>query len=923
MNLKKFTTLLFSFIAISLSAFSQSDTISAQTIVTKTIKYNGDYPFEKVYLHFDKPYYAVGDTIWFKAYITMDVTINDDMTKNKHLPTALSKVVYVDVLNARDSVVQRMKLPVTDGMGYGDIKLLQQSFKEGNYHVQAYTNWMRNFDPEYYFNKTIPVGTLMDKIDKNVYSTIQLSSQILKNGSAKIDAVIHYTTVDNRDYAGRKFSWRAQSNTEDDNIAKGRGITDAKGNINVSFTTNKISDLKTATLFADLDINNNTINRSFTLRNTASPVDVQFFPEGGNLINGIKSKVGFKAVKPDGLGIDITGTVTDNSGATVASLTTQHLGMGVFEFTPASGKTYKANVVFPGGQQTVYDLPAVKDNGMGIGINNTDPEKVIVTMNVSDAFFAINRNKRLTLLGQSGQVVCYAGQTALASKTYDITIPKSKFPSGVAKFTVFLGSDALTERVLFIQRNDQLKISLSTPKTTYGTRDQVPFNVTAKTPAGTPALANLSVTVIDDTKVPYNETAETTILTNLLLTSELKGYIEKPNYYFTNTSAKTAADLDVLMLTQGYRRVTFSDILANKTPTIKYSPEDGIAVSGTLRTASGMPVPNGIVNFYIQNMRISSTVNTNRDGEFIIPKLYFPDSAKAVVNARGNTNGNNMLIIVNNVTPQPPVPSVTAPDEIANIDTAMTNYLLNDKRINDNSHNLKEVVIKEKTEPKKQSHADFPFLIGLGAIPDHVFDGSRLSGCPTLYDCIKGQLPGITWDNDKFYITRNYNTGNKTEVAIYLDGNVTDYLRLQSVDPATIDQIEIYNNDGLSGLNRMDNTAGVLVISSKKAEKKPLDKKLLQELLTPQYSAVNFTPKGYYMTREFYSPKYDATKTGVLGGDLRTTIYWNPKLVTDKDTGTAKFDFFNADGTGTYRAIVEGIDDKGNIGRTVYRYTVR
>ena len=110
---------------------------------------------------------------------------------------------------------------------------------------------------------------------------------------------------------------------------------------------------------------------------------------------------------------------------------------------------------------------------------------------------------------------------------------------------------------------------------------------------------------------------------------------------------------------------------------------------------------------------------------------------------------------------------------------------------------------------------------------------------------------------------------------------------------------------------------------NKKEKKKPVDKELLAELTTPQYSAVKFEPKGFYMTREFYSPKYDATKTGALGGDLRTTIYWNPKVVTDKATGTAKFDFFNADGTGTYRAIIEGIDDKGNIGRTVYRYTVR
>lgn len=917
MNLRKITTLLFSLLAISLPAFSQSDTVSAQTIVNKTIKYNADYPFEKVYLHFDKPYYAVGDTIWFKAYITVDVTINDDMTRNKHLPTTFSKVLYVDILNARDSVVQRFKLPATDGFAYGDIKLLSERFKEGNYHVQAYTNWMRNFDPAYFFNKTIPVGSI---VDKSVFSNIRLTSQV-KNGTAKIDAVVHFTTADNRDYVTRRYNWHVQ-NAEDDNIAKGRGTTDAKGNMNITFSTNKIDELKTATLITDLDLGTNTVNRSFTLKNTAAAVDVQFFPEGGNLINGIKSKVAFKVVKPDGLGLDVTGIVTDNTGATVANISTQHLGMGVFELTPTAGKTYKAAINLPGGQ-TTYELPVAKDDGMTIAVNNADPEKVVVSVETSDAFFALNRNKRLTLLGQSGQVVCYAGQTALASKTYDITIPKSKFPSGVAKFAVFLGSDDLAERIVFIRRDDQLKIALSTPKSVFGTRDNVPFTVTAKTPANTPALANLSVTVIDEGKVPYNETSETTILTNLLLTSELKGYIEKPNYYFTGVNDKTAADLDVLMLTQGYRRISYQDILANKAPAIKYLPEDGIVVSGTLRTASGMPVPGGIVNFYVKNMRVSATVNTNKDGEFFIPKLYFPDSVKAVVNARGNTNGNNMLIIVNNITPQPPVPSITAPDEIANIDTVMSAYLQNDKKIAANSRNLKEVVIKDTRGPKKQSHQDYPMLTGLGNIPDHVMDGSRFTGCATLYDCLKGMIPGVTWDNDKLYISRNYNMGERTPMAIYMDGMPFDFLNLQSYDPKDVDQIEVYMNDGLSGLNKMDNTKGVIVISNKKEKKKPVDKELLNELLTPQYSAVKFEPKGFYMTREFYSPKYDATKTGALGGDLRTTIYWNPKVVTDKATGTAKFDFFNADGTGTYRAIIEGIDDKGNIGRTVYRYTVR
>jgi hypothetical protein len=919
MNLRKFVAILSIILVSCLSAFSQSDTVSVKTIVSKTIKYNSDYPFEKVYLHLDKPYYAVGDTIWFKAYVTADVTINDDMTKNKHLPTDSSKVVYVDILSSKDSIVQVIKLPVLAGMAYGNIILPKELYREGNYHIRAYTNWMRNFDPAYFFNKNIPLGTL---VDKNVFNNIILSGSV-KNNTAKVDAVIHYYTVDGRDYAGRKVSWRAQD-IDDETLGKGKGITDSKGNITISFTTNKTSGMNTATLTAGIDINSNIIANSYSLKNIASPTDVQFFPEGGDLINGIRSKVAFKAIAPNGSGIDVKGTITDNSNTIAATITAQHLGMGVFDLEPQAGKTYKAVLTFADGSQNTYDLPKAKDNGITLAINNTDPNRIALTITASDAFFAANKGKMVTILGQSGQVVCYAGQTSLTSKTYSANILRSKFPSGIVQFTIFSSNgEVQAERIAFVQRSDQLKIGLSTPKTSYGARDHVTFNVNAKTSAGLPALANLSVTVLDDKKVPFDDNSENTILTSILLTSELKGYIEQPNYYFNNITAKTSADLDVLMLTQGYRRVSYKEILADKQPAIKYPHEDGIDITGSLRTASGMPVSRGVINFYVKNMRVSATVTTTTNGDFKIPKLFFPDSVKAVINAKGSYNGNNLLIILNNSTSQSATPNINSPDEVINIDTTLNAFLQNDKKVSLNTHVIKEIVIKDVKYKKKISHQDFPLLVGLSGIPDHVIDGDRLSACPNLYECIKTTMPGVTWEQDKLYVSRDYNSGQRTPMAVYLNGMVVDFQDLVSVLPTEVDQIEIFNNDGVSGINRMNGTSGVIVISTKKQEKKKIDKELLNSLLTPQYSAINFSPKGYYTARTFYSPKYDVTKSGSFGGDFRTTIYWNPKVITDKTTGETTFDLFNADGTGTYRAIIEGIDAEGNIGRTIYRYKVQ
>ncbi|MFD2147136.1 hypothetical protein [Mucilaginibacter antarcticus] len=503
---------------------------------------------------------------------------------------------------------------------------------------------------------------------------------------------------------------------------------------------------------------------------------------------------------------------------------------------------------------------------MTLSVNNTDPEKITLTFAANDAFIQAGKNKTIAIVGKSGQLVCYAGQVPLLSKLYTATIPKAKFPSGVAQFTIFASNgDVLAERLAFIQRKDQLQLTLSTPKTSYTGRDLVPFTVGAKTPANQPALANLSVTVIDDRKVPFDENSEVTILTHQLLTADLKGYVEQPNYYFNKPSAATAADLDILMLTQGYRRFVYKDILANKAPIVKYLPEEGIEVSGSLRTATGMVVPRGTINFYIKNMKISSVVNTDANGEFKIPKLFFPDSVKAVVNARGSNNANNLMIMLSNPQPQAATPSFTTAAELVNIDTALNAYLQNDKKIAQNSRVIKEVVIKEVKIEKKASHQDYPNLVGLSMMADHTLDGSALKGCPNIFACIRSMMPGVIENQNMLYLAREYNSGRHIPMSIYMDGAVIDYTDLLTVLPDNIDQVEVFNTEGLSGINRVNNTSGVLVVTSKKRVKGKLDKELLAELLTPNTAPATLRQKVITWRAAFIHPDTTRLKQDLLG----------------------------------------------------------
>lgn len=905
MNLKKIYFILLLLFTVSFSAFSQTDTTSLNTIISKSVKLANEYPFEKVYLHFDKPYYAVGDTIWFKAYVTIDI----------HQPSPLSKVVYVDVINSKDSLVQTLKLQVTAAAALGNITLSSPLYKQGNYRFRAYTNWMRNFDAAYFFNKTITVGS----VEKQISTNISVSG-IAQNNNTKVTAQVSYKDPTGKPYANKKVSWKVMS-SDDEKISNGKGTTDANGILIVSFSTNKTSALNTSILSTDIDYADyKSITNTFSLKHAADKTDVQFFPEGGELVNSVLSKVAFKAIKPNGLGADIKGTIVDNTGAKIAEITSQHLGMGAFEFSPQSGKTYKANITFPDGSQSTYNLPVARDEGIILSADNSNPQNLNIKLSSNAAYFEKNKGKTFYIVAQNGQTICFAAQTVLNANIYSASIPKTKFPSGVLKLTLFSGGQSLSERVVLIQRNDLLNITMKTSQSTYTIRDKVVMNVTANKDQK-PAEANMSVTVIDETKVPFDELSETTILTNLLLTSDLKGYIEKPNYYFTDVNDKTIADADVLMLTQGYRRVVFKDILTNIYPPKKFLPETGITITGTIRNNTGLPLAKGNLNLTVPDKNISLFTTANNSGEFKFTNLVIPDSTEVSINAKNNPNSNNLMILVDNEIFQPLDADINAPGTITNIDSTLTPYLKNAKQRIENSRELKEVTINAAPVVRKQTHADHPRLTGLSNIPDAFIGSERFVGCPMILQCLQSIVPGLTYDAYNLYVSRNYQQGDRRPVAVFHNGLNVEYGYFQNIPSSEVESIEFFRTDGQSGINRMSSTIGVLVINSKIVPKVKFKKEDFLALFK-QNSAVSIAPRGYSESRVFYSPKYEVSKASAIGGDLRTTIFWNPNVLTDT-TGNATFQFYNADGKGSYRAIIEGIDSDGNIGRAIYRYKVQ
>lgn len=878
------------------TAFSQQpDTVSLNTVIAKTQNFTQSYPVEKVHLHLDKPYYAVGDTIWFKAYVTAGL----------HQPTPLSKIVYVDIINNRDSLMQTLKLPVSQGIAWGNIALNALSYQQGNYTIRAYTRWMMNFDPDYLFTRTIYLGNSEKKV----------TTHITYISGTSPAARIVFNDPDGKPYAGRQVTW--QIDGEDKKSQKGKGVTDQNGVLIARIPeTGKTSSLVTRLELGEKEFASNTFPLEFGEAN----FDVQFFPEGGELISGIPVKIAFKAVQANGRSVEVKGTITDNDGNVVVDFASAHLGMGAFVLVPDVNKTYSASVSTSGGLKKVFVLPKIKPSGITLAVNNTSSDNLGLKIICNNEFLAANQNKNFYLVARVGETIYYAAQTILQKQVYSALIPKDKFPSGIVQLTLFAASaQPLSERIAFVRQKDQLNLTLKTEKAAYGRRQKVKLSVGAGS-SNSPAEAYLSVAVVDETKVPFDEDAETTILSNLLLTSDLKGYVEKPNYYFNHPTEKTDAHLDILMLTQGYRRFLYSDILAGKNPPLYFLPEQGIEISGILRTSNGMPINKGNVKLKIADKYFTAYAVTDGGGAFKFSNLVIPDSSEVVITSMDYRYKNPMLTI-DQTSFVPGNSKSKRPDAILNIDSLMSRYLQNNKRIFKNSHMLKEVVIVGNSVSNAPSHSDYPSLSGLSTWPDHLITKDRFGNCPSFLNCITTLSVGTTYQDEHFYITRDYNAGNRTPMQVFYNGMPVDASFLSTVNSNEIESVEVFLKDELGLVNRSFNSNGALVVNGKKIEKKK--QMSLDEIrkILPKSGEVKIMPQGYSVSREFYSPRY-AAQSAVQNSDLRTTIYWNPKIKTDKSTGNSAVEFYNSDGRGTYRVIVEGMDTNGNIGRSTYRYRV-
>jgi hypothetical protein len=619
-----------------------------------------------------------------------------------------------------------------------------------------------------------------------------------------------------------------------------------------------------------------------TIRTTeSSPIDLQFFPEGGTLIAGIKTTIAYKAIDAIGLGLEVNGRIIDEQDNPVTTFKSSRRGMGAFPFISDSSKSFRA--VLESGE--VFQLPRPSAGGFTLAASNMDPEKIRVRIQAHNVDEPV-----VYLLGQSRGAICYA-ESITINKVKDISIDRNQLPEGILHLTLFdINGVPQCERMLFIKKPPTIVADINAGKQQYLPRDSIKITVKVTDQFQEPVQTSLSVAITDADFGNTDHDSEN-IYTRLLLQSELKGNIENPTWYFESTAPERTYSLDLVMLTHGWSRYNWNKVQKPESE-LSFLPESGITLRGYI-LSNDKPINNSPFIFMISDS-LQSTVGiyeTDSVGYFDIRDLDFLDSTMVewrVMKKKG-IYANRKIELDENAN-LPPIATFSTRGQISNINSsgwyrkAFETFNKKGVRNFGSGRLLDEVVVKAKRIN----------VVSVGRNQEIVI--------PTPADLlgVTGQFanryaPGIS-SAKLVRISEDqeiWTTPSGGQIIVSIDGYVRSpydfplhpVLLLNSVAVHEVEYIAV-SGDPYHGY----------FIGLKTKHPSQIDPP----------GSIKLRVKGYDVGREFYQPKYGPEDVSSIGPDNRITLYWNSRLSTDKH-GIATIKFYNNDITEKFRVVVEGI----------------
>lgn len=916
--------LLLSAFALGLMAGLSTATAQPDTMTDISAKFKAytDYYFqEKVYLHHDKDSYMAGETIWLKAY---------RVDASTHVPFFYSGVIYVELRDPENKLVRRMEVVRTDSCFMANYAI-PANWPSGYYELIAYTNWMQNFDEDFYFRKKIYIYNPNDDV-VNVditYTPNQRKDRI------SVDALL---TSDNfHVYKNKLLEIETYSNGN--LLERFSRSTDKDGRLKLEL---KAADAITGLSLAFEDKKPVAYKRFFKVPIFDDAIDVQFMPEGGHLLADVPQRIAFKAVGADGKSVDLKGTVSDDLGNKIADIATTHLGMGQFTMSAKEGRRYTARLVSADGRQVDVELPRAVKDGLSLSASisgNALVCQVIATpwYNLKDMYIGIQAR---------GKVVYWEKLTYAAT----VKIPLADLPDGIVHCFVADGQGRIfSERLVLVNRYNMIpEVKITGLEKNYGPRQLVDIDLDV-TVANIPLPADLSVSVIDTklTTVDKNDN----IVSNLLLTSDIKGRVENPAYYFDKSlpAADRARNADLLMMTQAWRRFDIGGVIRTEKPVLDYTMELGQSISGNITRSFGKQAKDGkltLIGTYKEpgsnasNVSLFREIEADDNGDFVFNDISFRDKTMFLIKGLQKDNRKNVAITID-------------PQRFRDIPFTDKDRTVQLKR----PDGLVETVA---VAPESDSPENFYKGAGLSY---YYVNGEKVYVLAEAK--VTGYKKGSDWgelqlDDDADYVVtlddmlenRQYSVRDwlrsipGVEIRNYDDPNQDRTLRINQT-PAPYQYKVLPSDQGtISGGYESIYYNGRRVSVNERRERGIIHDELLDLPLSAlkkiwfdlsnandtrsfypvltfetknltglasvrrdKLSMFEFVHMGYSVPDTFYSPKYDGTDKA-KGYDERVTVYWNPCVVVGED-GKATLSFYTTDSSTKYRMVIQGVGING------------
>lgn len=576
------------------------------TILQNLRKYNTHLPEDRLYIHFDKTLYKPGETIWFTVYIRDGQTLK---------PSIKSEIVTVQLINPKGNIEQTHKIIAHDGVARGDFQLSETDFG-GIYKVKTETNWQKNDKNAAIFIKELTV-------QKVILPRLKMKLDFLKKAYGRGDEVVATIELsDNANNVLQDYAVDFVGSLGGNPFVNGTQKTNENGKAFLKFNLPK--DLTTSDGLLNVKINyqdqTESISRSIPI--VLNTIKIGFYPEGGDLVNDLYSKVAFKAVNEFGKPADIEGNVLNKNGDIITTFSSFHQGIGTFEFAPEKEENYTVEITKPLGIEEVFSLPQALESGHTLAVERIEEEQIVLNIYST-------KKEQLYIVGNIRGKNYYVKNFEPVFSNEEIIVDTSAFPAGVIHFTLF-NSEKMecAERLVFVNPRKTLNIKITTDKEKYLPRELVKMNIKVTDDENKPVATNLSISVVDDQLLSFANDKSSNILSWLLMEADINVKVEEPSFYFDQENGKATQALDYLLMTAGWRRFNWTKIKKGNRPKIEFENEIRVFEGKILRRISHDKLkPIKWARVKIGNVER----RTNRHGQFRFERINITPDTEMVV----------------------------------------------------------------------------------------------------------------------------------------------------------------------------------------------------------------------------------------------------------------------------------------------------